>query len=91
MIFPTIHLNGTTLRHLTMVHEKAFDAIQTALDALAECRPNGRDYYPQGPGALEKATEEAAAREEKLQAVMDELQDVLMYFDAENQKREANS
>lgn len=69
-MFPTIHLNGTSPESLIEDLEKAGVAIEAAYDALKRCAPNGRDYYPQGPGELEKAAGEHMARLRKL----DELQ-----------------
>lgn len=88
MTFPTIHLNGTPLRDLIKRHEKAFEYIQDAMTMLCDCRPNGRDYYHQGHGFLDQALTEAFAREAKLQAVLDELGQILNYLDLENTKRE---
>lgn len=90
MTFPTIHINGTPLRDLIKRHEKAFEYIQDAMTMLCDCRPNGRDYYPQADGSLDAAMSEAFAREAKLQAVLDELGEILNYFDIENTKREAS-
>lgn len=56
--FPTIHLNGTAKQDLQAGYEAAYRAIGAALDTLAQCSPNGRDYYPQGADALPKAITE---------------------------------
>lgn len=87
MTFPTIHLNGTSARELIKIHERAFDAIQDALTALCACRPNGRDYYPQGPGALSAAIDEAIARENALQEVIDELHEIINHIERNAEER----
>jgi hypothetical protein len=38
--------------------------------------PNGRDYYPQGPRALERATEEHLARLARLDDVKKEIDEL---------------
>ena len=55
---PTIHLNGTGFTTLRDGYAAAFDAIEKAMDALAKAELNGRDFYPQGPGAYYQARKE---------------------------------
>ena len=76
MIYPTIHLNGTSKESLLEDIEKAYAAIGEAQQALAQMTPNGRDYYPQGPDAIYKALEEHRQRQQKLEDVRKELQDI---------------
>ncbi len=38
------HLNGTGREGLVRQHEKAWQAINLAVDALALCAPHGRDW-----------------------------------------------
>lgn len=51
MTYPTIHLNGTSLKALQQQADEASEALQVAIKVLADMTPNGRDYYPQGPDA----------------------------------------
>lgn len=46
---------------------------QAALEKLRAVVPNGRDYYPQGPDAINTAQEQYWAMRQKLQEVSDEL------------------
>jgi len=39
--------------------------------------PNGRDYYPQGPGAIRQAEAEHQARIDKVRAVQQEIYDLM--------------
>lgn len=55
---PTIHLNGTGADTLQREYRDAHRAIEAALDALAAATCNARDFYPQGPGAWERARAE---------------------------------
>lgn len=52
---PTIHLNGTSAESLRDAYHAANNALRLAADALDECYPNARDYYPQGEGAYDRA------------------------------------
>ena len=56
--FPTLHLNGTSKTDLRDGYLAAHEAIDKAIDALANAELNGRDYYPQGPDAYSQARRE---------------------------------
>ena len=73
MIFPTIHLNGTSKQSLLDQTLDAGRAVQAAIKALENASPNGRDYYPQGADAIKLAIDEHAARVNKLKEVFDDL------------------
>lgn len=77
MMKPTIHLNGTGGKALGAAYERAYDALNVAYDAVRETAPNARDYYPQGPEAILKATADHRARLQKIHDVMNEL-DILI-------------
>lgn len=74
MIFPTIHLNGTSARDLLQKLSDASVAVQDAIRAVRATCPNARDYYPQGDLAITKALEEHSARLASLAAVQTELE-----------------
>lgn len=61
-MIPTVHRNGTSqdelVEQLANVSVKLAEAIRVMCDA----GPNGRDYYPQGPHALQKALDEHYVR-----------------------------
>lgn len=67
MIVPIIHLNGTSPERLCEALSDAYDAASKLMDAIKQCAPNGRDYYPM-PGLFEKACEQHRAR---MQSVTD--------------------
>jgi hypothetical protein len=73
VIFPTIHMNGTSSRELLDQLCKAMLAISKAQEALSNAAPNGRDYYPQGGEALRMALDQHCARVRKLAEVRKEL------------------
>jgi hypothetical protein len=87
MTLPTIHMNGTSLRHLQEANEKASGAIREAIEALAQTAPNGRDYYPQSNEAIHDAMEEHWARMNRLQLVRLELEHIGEYLADEELRR----
>ncbi len=84
LIFPTVHLNGTSGDDLAAKLKAAFDAIDAAAEALRQTAPHGRDYYVQegagadGYGTFSKARDQYQARQAKLKEVQDELQDLYL-------------
>lgn len=81
MQLPTIHLNGSSREALKLPLCEASNNIFDAIRALAEATPNGRDYYPQGPEALARATAEHTARLRKLEEVRAEINGLLEHID----------
>jgi len=65
---PTVHLNGTGFANLRDGYAAACDAIDKAMDALANAELNGRDFYVQGPAAYSQARAERDAAFDKLRA-----------------------
>ena len=59
--FPTLHLNGPGKNDLRDGYANAYDAIDKAIEALANAELNARDFYPQGPGACSQARSERDA------------------------------
>jgi hypothetical protein len=74
MIFPTVHLNGTSKQSLLDGYIHALEALRAAQDALAACGPNPRDYYLQGAMAGVQAAKEHAARYVTLTALIREIE-----------------
>ncbi|CAB4147423.1 hypothetical protein UFOVP1017_27 [uncultured Caudovirales phage] len=73
MITPTIHLNGTSGADLLSQTTDAMLALSAAIKTLQNAGPNGRDYYVQGPRAIDAAMSEHRARLAQLQAVQADL------------------
>lgn len=74
MMKPTIHSNGTSRQELLDQVLEVGHKIREAMAALARATPNGRDYYPQDPGAIKIALEEHNVRATKLQEVLNDMQ-----------------
>lgn len=74
MPLPTIHLNGTSKGELLRQLQDAVIAIGDAEIAVQRACPNGRDYYPQGPDAINAALDEHRARMARLRSVREELE-----------------
>lgn len=70
---PSLHLNGTGECALRQQYSDALSALSKASAALRATAPSGRDYYPQGDGALRRAEDEHEDRMERLESVRDEL------------------
>lgn len=68
---PTIHLNGTGADSLYAEYRAVRKAIAAAADALAAATCNGRDFYPQDPGAWQQARSEREQAFKMLQQVSD--------------------
>lgn len=68
---PTIHLNGTGADTLEQEYRAVRHAIAAAADALQAATCNARDFYPQEPGAWERARAERAEAFRLLQQVSD--------------------
>ena len=87
MTLPTIHLNGTSVESLLEDNDRAYRAINAAYDALRLAGPNGRDYYPQGGGAMEAAQDEHRERLLALHGIITQLENIGEYLATEQEKR----
>ena len=76
MIFPTIHLNGTSKQQLLDDYCDVSHALNAAIEKMIENGPNGRDYYPAGDQAFPQAIKEHYDRIEKLHAVKAEIDQI---------------
>jgi phage-related tail protein len=70
---PTVHLNGSNGETLREAAIEAAYALSRALNALQETYPDGRDYYPQGDGAMKNARDQHEARCEAIAKMRDEM------------------
>ncbi len=78
MQLPTIHSNGTSRIRLVNALEEVSNKLNDAYESMREAAPNGRDYYPQGPEALQQATREHLDRMRRLDEIKAEV-DALAY------------
>lgn len=70
---PAVHLNGTSREELERQLEAVSGHLRSALTALADACPHGRDYYPQGDGAFRLAMGQHDSRSRRLLSVLEEL------------------
>jgi len=75
---PTVHLNGTSFTNLRDGYAAAYDAIDKAMDALANAESNGRDFYPQGPDAFHRHRQERQAAFDNLRFAHKYVEEVLI-------------
>jgi len=57
---PTIHLNGTDAADLEAQYRAVRQAVRAAENLLQAATCNARDFYPQAPGAWQRAQDERA-------------------------------
>jgi hypothetical protein len=55
---PTIHINGTGAQSLANEYHAFWRALNKAAESLQNATCNARDFYPQEPGAYERACKE---------------------------------
>ena len=82
MTLPTLHMNGTSKEELVGNLCAAITALNDAYEAMKQCAPHGRDYYPQGSNALKKATDEHLARLRLVDQVKLEMEALVNAIDA---------
>ena len=81
MIFPTVHLNGTSQKQLLDDYCDMGHALNAAMEKMIQNGPNGRDYYPLG---FVQARKEHMDRIAKIHAVKAEIDQIAEYIaDAE--------
>lgn len=73
---PTVHMNGTGKDELLEQHIAVLEACRALTRALNAANPNGRDYYPQGAGALSAALAQHAARLLQVQTIAREINEI---------------
>lgn len=78
-VLPTIHLNGSSPARLRDDYTAARNAVEDALRKIAAIGLNGRDYYPQGNQAYQKAQLQMTSQLERLTSVRTELERLEMH------------
>ena len=68
LVTPILHPNGDRPEVLLASLECAYRTVRAAIEAVRQCAPNGRNYYPE-PGRLERARAQHDERLDKLLAV----------------------
>ncbi len=74
MTLPTVHTNGDKAEVLREQYLNAYNALNEALTALRAVETHGRNFYPQGPEAMQDARNEHEARHHALKAIRNDMQ-----------------
>ena len=74
---PMIHMNGTGYTDLYNGHEAVYHALEAVSRLICAAAPNGRDYYVQPSGTMERAQDQHSARIRKLLEVKAEVEYIL--------------
>lgn len=74
MIYPRIHMNGTSADELLTNYARALYALSDAIAAMQKTSPHGRDYYVISGEASSEAYRDHAARMLKLGQVYADLE-----------------
>lgn len=80
IIKPLVHMNGTHPRDLFREYDNAYWKVREAFDALQTVTVNGRDYYPLGPDAINKALKQHGEYIMHLAAVRSYLNEMRTYL-----------
>ena len=83
VITPIIHLNDDRRETLLEQLKRACLAVGDAMEALRQCAPNGRNYYPE-PGRMQRAEAQHQTRMEHLLAVYTSLEAEAIQIDEES-------
>lgn len=78
VMIPSTHLNGTSKTELIQQNIDAYEHILESIQLLQKACPNGRDFYPQGPQAINAAIEGHRSRVRRLEEVRAELETILL-------------
>lgn len=76
LVFPAVHLNGTSGWDLLRQIRAAIDALGEARKAIAAAAPHARDYCVLGDNAAERAIDQAVARATKIESVIVEYEEI---------------
>ncbi len=76
LAIPTVHMNGTSRDSLLEGLCEAVHALHEAGRKMAAACPNGRDHYPQGPGAINVALSQHEARLQKIREIVKEYETI---------------
>lgn len=82
VIAPIIHLNGTSPDRLKEALSETYLRLSESVEAMRQCCPNGRDYYPL-PGLMRLAEEQHYRRIKVLRDLQAELEKECELIDAQ--------
>ncbi len=77
-MIPAIHTNGDTAQTLEAQNMAAYEAVRTAIAALQNAAPNGRNFYTQGADATQATIKEHVTRLNNLETVYQEIEQIII-------------
>lgn len=73
LVQPMVNINGTSREALINQQVEVMEALDKALDAMANAWPHPRDYQLQAPGTYQAAADAWSDRNRMLLALKDEI------------------
>lgn len=77
---PTVHLNGTSRKMLSIDYGNAYEKLIEFREAFASIEFNARDYYVQGPSAFSQARTERDREFQRIGDLMSYLEAHLLHI-----------
>ena len=77
---PVVNINGTSREALVNARIAAIESLRSAMQALGECSPNGRDYQTAPKGELEIARKRYMERFAFLDRMINQLEDEAIFI-----------
>jgi len=81
LVIPVVNINGTSKEELLEQYNEAINAIVSAIEAVGECRPHGRDYQTVDQSIYQKALDQWEKRMRYLHKICREYDDLFMELD----------
>ena len=77
---PVVNINGTSREALVNARIAAIESLRSAMQALAECSPNGSDYQTAPKGEYEIARKRYMERFAFLDRMINQLEDEAIFI-----------
>ena len=88
MMYPRVHLNGTSRKELLEQYEQAYRALDAAYAMLRGAFPHARDYYVISDSAYSVARHEHEARMQALAQVKADMLDIYQAIEQQGRRHD---
>lgn len=78
MLIPTIHSNGDSQKNLLTEATDALRDLRKSRETILKITVNGRNFYPQGPGVINEATNRFREMVSRFDSVITEIEEYAM-------------